>query len=132
MPRWVLSKVMDGLNEREKSLKGAKVLVLGIAYKKNVGDMRESPSVELMELLQSKGALIDYADPHVPVFPKMREHDFDLTSVELTPENIFSYDLLLLVTDHTAFDYEMLQKHAQLIVDTRGVYLTSFDNVIKA
>jgi len=132
MPRWVISKVMYALNERGKSLKDAKVLLLGIAYKKNVDDLRESPAVELMELLKEKGALIDYSDPHVPVFPKMREHAFDLESIELVPEIVAKYDLLLLATDHTKFDYEMLQTHAKLIVDTRGVYLKPFDNVIKA
>jgi len=132
MPRWVISKTMDALNERRKSLKGSKVLVLGIAYKKNVDDMRESPAVELMEILREKGAVIDYTDPHVPVFPKMREHSFSLKSVEPTPENVASYDLLLLATDHAKFDYPTLQKHAKLIIDTRGVYLDTFENVVKA
>ena len=132
MPRWVLGKVMDGLNARGQALKDAKILVLGIAYKKNVGDMRESPAVALMELLQNKGAVVEYTDPHMPVFPKMRAHHFDLASVTLTPEKVASYDALLLATDHAQFDYVMLQKHAQLIVDTRGVYLDSFDNVVKA
>ena len=132
MPRWVISKTIDALNDRGKSLKGAKVLVLGIAYKKNVDDMRESPAVELMKLLQDRGAIVDYSDPHVPVFPKMRKHSFDLRSVELTPERIVEYDLLLLATDHAKFDFSMLQKHARLIVDTRGVYLNPHENVIKA
>jgi UDP-N-acetyl-D-glucosamine dehydrogenase len=132
MPRWVVSKIMDALNNRGLSVKGAKILVLGIAYKKNVDDMRESPAVELMELLEEKGAIIHYTDPHVPVFPKMREHHFDLSSINPTPENIASYDLLLLATDHAKFDYAMFQQQAKLIVDTRGVYLNSFDNVVKA
>ncbi len=132
MPRWVISKTMDALNDREKSLKGAKVLVLGVAYKKDVDDMRESPSVELMELLEEKGALVEYSDPHVPVFPQMREHSFDLSSVEPTPENIAQYDVLLIATNHSAFDYEMFQKQAQLIIDTRGVYSQIAENIIKA
>jgi UDP-N-acetyl-D-glucosamine dehydrogenase len=132
MPRWVVSKIMDALNIRGLSVKGAKILVLGIAYKKNVDDMRESPAVELMELLEEKGAIVHYTDPHVPVFPKMREHHFDLSSIDPTPENIASYDLLLLATDHAKFDYAMFQQQAKLIVDTRGVYLNSFDNVVKA
>jgi UDP-N-acetyl-D-glucosamine dehydrogenase len=132
MPRWVVGKIMDALNDRGLSVKGAKILVLGIAYKKNVDDMRESPAVELMELLEEKGAIIHYTDPHVPVFPKMREHHFDLSSIDPTPENIASYDLLLLATDHAKFDYAMFQQNAKLIVDTRGVYLNSFDNVVKA
>jgi UDP-N-acetyl-D-glucosamine dehydrogenase len=132
MPKWVVSKLSDALNDREKSIKGSRILVLGISYKKNIDDMRESPSVELMELLQAKGAHIDYADQWVPVFPKMREHHFDLSSVDLTPESIASYDALLLATNHDVFNYEMIQNHARLIVDTRGVYLKPAANVVKA
>ena len=132
MPRFVVDKLTDALNQRGKALNGSKVLVLGIAYKKNVDDMRESPSVELMERLEKKGAVVAYADPHVPVFPKMREHDFDLRSVELTPETIATFDCVLLATDHAAFDYEMICQHAQLLVDTRGKYLAPASNVIKA
>jgi UDP-N-acetyl-D-glucosamine dehydrogenase len=132
MPRWVVGKTMDALNERGRALKGAKVLVLGIAYKKNVDDMRESPAVELMELLRDKGAMVEYSDPHVPVFPKMRQHSFDLKSVDLSPALIAQYDLVLLATDHAKFDYDMLQKHAKLIVDTRGVYLDPRENIVKA
>jgi UDP-N-acetyl-D-glucosamine dehydrogenase len=132
MPRWVISKTMDALNDREKSIKGAKILVLGIAYKRNVDDMRESPAVILMELLEEKGAIVHYTDPHVPVFPKMREHHFDLSSIDPTPHNISSYDVLLLATDHAKFDYVMFQQHAKLIIDTRGVYLDPADNIVKA
>ena len=132
MPEWVVGKVMEALNERGKALKGSRCLVLGIAYKKNVDDMRESPAVELMELLVGRGALVDYTDPHVPVFPKMREHRFDLTSVPVTPESLARYDVLLLATNHDAFDYPMIQKHAKLLVDTRGVYLQPAPNVVKA
>ena len=132
MPRWVIGKVMDALNERGKALRGATVLVLGIAYKKNVDDMRESPSVALMELLREKGAVVNYSDPHVPVFPKMREHNFELESVDLTPEVVAGYDLLLLATDHDKFDYAMFEEFAQLVVDTRGVYRTPASNIVKA
>lgn len=132
MPKWVVGKLADALNEREKSIKGSRILLLGISYKKNIDDMRESPSVELMELLQAKGAHIDYADPWVPVFPKMREHHFDLSSVDLMPDSIASYDAVLLATNHDVFDYDMIQQHARLIVDTRGVYLKPLANVVKA
>lgn len=132
MPEWVILKVTDALNDRGKSINGCKALVLGIAYKKNVDDMRESPAVELMELLQSKGAQIFYSDPHVPVFPKMRKHHFDLSSVPLTAETIAGFDFLLLATNHDAFDYTLIKKNAKLIVDTRGVYLEPSDNVVKA
>jgi len=132
MPHWVVSKSIDALNDRRKPLKGSRVLVLGIAYKKNVNDMRESPSVELMGLLADKGALVDYSDPFVPVFPRMRRHDFDLRSIELSDMVVAEYDLILLATDHDKFDYEMLRKNSQLIVDTRGKYLDEYSNVVKA
>ena len=132
MPEWVVNKLADALNAREKSVKGSKVLVLGIAYKKDVDDPRESPSMVLMELLQKRGAKLAYSDPYFPTFPKMREHHFALKSVTLTPRAIASYDVVLLATHHTAFDYKLLKKHAKLIVDTRGVYLNPARNVVKA
>ncbi|MDZ4662385.1 MAG: nucleotide sugar dehydrogenase [Pseudomonadota bacterium] len=132
MPHWVIDKVMSALNDRTKSLKSSKVLVLGIAYKKNIDDMRESPSVELMEILKAKGALVDYSDPLIPVFPKMREHYFDLKSVAITPENIKKYDCVLLATNHDKFDYAMIKQNAALIVDSRGVYLEPAPNIVKA
>ena len=120
MPQWVVGKVMDALNDRGKALKGSRILVLGLAYKKNIDDTRESPAVEIMDLLQAKGAHIDYSDPHVPTFPRKRDYHFDLQSVALTSESIASYDCLVLATDHDGFDYAQLLQHAQLIVDTRG------------
>ncbi|NER62279.1 hypothetical protein G3435_24635 [Pseudomonas sp. MAFF212428] len=110
----------------------AGVLVLGIAYKKNVDDMRESPSVFMMEKLRALGAVVHYSDPHVPVFPKMREHHFDLSSVALTADVIRSYDCVLLATDHDKFDFEMIGSSASLIVDSRGRYLKPAANVVKA
>lgn len=132
MPRFVVDKLTSALNQRGKAVNGSKILVLGIAYKKNVDDMRESPSVELMERLVEKGALVDYSDPHVSVFPTMREHSFDLSSVELTPEVLNKYDCVLLATDHCAFDYAMIGQHAQLLIDTRGKFLEPAENVVKA
>lgn len=132
MPEYVVSKLMDGLNDNGKALKGSKVLVLGIAYKKNVDDMRESPSVEIMELLEAKGSVVAYCDPHVPVFPKMREHHFNLSSEPLTAENLASFDAVVLATDHDKFDYELIKQHARLIVDSRGKYRTPQAHIIKA
>jgi len=132
MPEYVIGKVVKALNERRKSLMGCKVLVLGIAYKKNVDDMRESPSVEVMELLRDSGAEVSYSDPHVPVFPKMREHTFDLASVELTPKSLASFDAVILTTDHAKFDYDMIRDNAQVIIDSRGVYRAPADNIVKA
>ena len=132
MPDYVVSKVAAGLNKQKKAINGSKVLVLGIAYKKNVDDMRESPSVFLMEKLRDLGASVDYSDPHIPKFPKMREHHFDLSSVTLAPESIASYDCVLLATDHDKFDYDLIRKHAKLVVDSRGKYLQPADNIVKA
>ena len=132
MPDYVVNKTALALNDREKSLKGSRVLVLGIAYKKNVDDMRESPSVFVMEKLRDLGAKVDYSDPHVPSFPKMREHNFELDSVALTAENIAAYDCVILTTEHDKFDYALLEQHAQLIVDTRGKFSTQSGKVIKA
>lgn len=132
MPEWVVEKITEALNDREKPIRGSRILVLGIAYKKNVDDMRESPSVELMSRLQAKGAHIAYSDPHVPSFPTMRRYSFDLKSIELTPETLAGFDVVLLATDHDSFDYEFIERHAKLIVDTRGRYLGAHSNVVKA
>jgi UDP-N-acetyl-D-glucosamine dehydrogenase len=123
---------MDALNDHGKALKGSKVLVLGIAYKKNVDDMRESPSVEIMELLEAKGCVIAYSDPHVPVFPTMREHHFELSSVALSEESLAGYDAVVLATDHDKFDYDLIKASARLIVDSRGKYRTAAAHIIKA
>ena len=132
MPLWVMDKVANGLNEHAKSINGSKILVLGIAYKKNVDDMRESPSAELLQLLSDRGAVVDYSDPYVPSFPKMRRYGFDLQSIELTPESIAEFDCILIATDHDDFDYDMILEHAQLVVDTRGRYTEPRENLIKA
>ncbi|MCX7900453.1 MAG: UDP-N-acetyl-D-glucosamine dehydrogenase, partial [Methylocystis sp.] len=132
MPRWVVGKIADALNARGKPLKGAKILILGIAYKKNVDDTRESPAAEIMALLSEKGAELAYSDPHVPVFPRMRRYRFDLASVALTPESLARFDCVVIVTDHDAFDYAMIARHARLVVDSRGRYLEPAPNIVKA
>lgn len=131
MPQYVVDKIVHALNKKGKSLSQAKVLALGIAYKKDVDDMRESPSVFVMELLREWGAEVAYSDPNVPVFPKMREHHFDLSSVTLTAENIASYDAVVLLTNHSEFDYDMIKQNAKMLVDTRGIYRGDTD-VIRA
>jgi UDP-N-acetyl-D-glucosamine dehydrogenase len=105
---------------------------VGIAYKPNVGDMRESPSAEIMASLQALGGQVEYSDPMVPVFPKMRRHQFARSSVELTPQSLSAFDCVVIATDHEAFDYALIQAHAQLIVDTRGRYREPADNVRRA
>lgn len=132
MPKWVVDKLTDALNERCKSVRNSKILVLGIAYKKNVDDTRESPAVEIMEILRCKGADVAYSDPHVPVFPVMREHSFELKSEPLTADNIARFDAVILATQHDKFDYALIQRHAAVIVDCRGVYRQPALNIVKA
>jgi len=120
MPEHVVNRVAEALNAAKKSLKGARVLVLGLAYKKDIDDIRESPSIELIEMLRARGAHVDYNDPHVPKTPKQREHDLGMTSRALTAAMLKSYDCVLIATDHSAYDYDWIVRHAKLIVDTRN------------
>jgi UDP-N-acetyl-D-glucosamine dehydrogenase len=132
MPDYVISKVVGALNERRKAVCGARLLVLGVAYKRDVDDMRESPSILIMEKLRDLGGHVDYSDPHVPRFPPTREHHFDLNSVDLTPQTLASYDCVIMATDHRQFDYAVIAAHSQLIVDTRGSFDRSALNVVPA
>jgi UDP-N-acetyl-D-glucosamine dehydrogenase len=131
MPRHVSEKLAKALNAKGLPLKGARVLLLGMAYKKNVEDMRESPSLEVLRILQDDGAEISYSDPHVPELPPMRKGHWNLKSVELTPESLSSYDAVVMLTDHKAFDHELVLKHSRLLVDTRGAFPQA-PNVVKA
>jgi UDP-N-acetyl-D-glucosamine dehydrogenase len=133
MPSYVVQKLKLALNEKCKALNSAKILVLGVAYKRDVDDMRESPAVKMMELMRAEGADVHYSDPHVPVFPHMRNHSFDLKSVDFDEESLQMYDAVLLATDHSSFDYEMIQSHSALVVDSRGVYRDkSLLNIVSA
>ncbi len=120
MPHYVILRTMEALNDRQKSLKGSKVLVLGLAYKKDVDDLRESPSIELIELLRKHGAKVSYNDPHIPHTHKQREHDLKLRSVPLSPKTLASYDCVIIATDHSRYDYDMIVKNAKLVIDTRN------------
>ena len=121
MPRYVIAGVIHALNERSKPLRGSQICLLGVAYKKDVDDPRESPSFELMKLLMERGAVISYNDPHIPRLPPMRHHDVpELESQPLTPEYLSEQDCILIATDHSAYDYHFIVQHAQLIVDTRN------------
>lgn len=121
MPYHVTEAVATALNERQKSIKGSKVLLLGVAYKKDVDDLRESPSLKLLELLAQRGAALDYNDPYFPALHKMRHYDFsNLRSVELSPDRLASYDCVLIATDHTSYDYEAIVRHSKLVVDSRN------------
>jgi UDP-N-acetyl-D-glucosamine dehydrogenase len=121
MPYHVVQAVAEALNAREKSLKGSRILLLGIAYKKDVDDPRESPSLKLLELLTQRGVRVDYNDPYFPALYKMRHYDFsNLRSVEMTPAALSSYDCVLIATDHSSYDYNAIVDSAKLVVDTRN------------
>jgi UDP-N-acetyl-D-glucosamine dehydrogenase len=121
MPRYVVERLSAALNDRSRSLKGSKVLVCGLAYKKDVDDMRESPSLELISLLKEHGAKVDYNDPHIPVAPRTREHNIGgMKSVPLTPANLRKYDAVLISTDHSSYDYQAIVNSSKLVVDTRN------------
>ncbi len=120
MPHYVITKTMEALNKHQKSLNGSKVLVLGLAYKKDIDDMRESPSVKLIELLRQKGAKVDYNDPHIPKAPKQRQHDLRMTSKKLSAKTLAGYDVVLISTDHSDYDYSWIVEKAKLVVDTRN------------
>ncbi|MBW7956441.1 MAG: nucleotide sugar dehydrogenase [Deltaproteobacteria bacterium] len=119
MPYYVVGKVMEALNSRGKSLKGSSILLLGVAYKKNVDDLRESPSLELIRILKSKGANVSYNDPHVPIAVHHRT-SARLRSVPLTAKNIKKYDCVIIATDHSAYDYRWIVSNSRLVVDTRN------------
>jgi UDP-N-acetyl-D-glucosamine dehydrogenase len=120
MPNYVVQKLMTALNDKGKCLNGSRILVLGVAYKPNVDDDRESPAFVIMELIEKGGAVVDYSDPYVPRLKKVRKFNFDKASVQLTPKNLKSYDAVVVVTNHANVDYKLVEKHGQLIIDTRN------------
>jgi UDP-N-acetyl-D-glucosamine dehydrogenase len=120
MPKYVIHRVSEALNMNRIAIRGAKILVMGIAYKKNVDDNRETPAAEIIEQLAAHGAEISYHDPHLPKFPEMRKYDLDLQSVPLTAEKVSEADCVLIITDHDAVDYGLIAEHAGTIVDTRN------------
>lgn len=122
MPTYVLGRLTDALNTRGTALKGAKILVLGAAYKRDTDDPRESPALEILDLLIAKGARVEYSDPHLPVLPSGRRHNLGLRSVSLDATTIAHYDALVLVTDHSDFDYAAIFAHAKLVIDTRNAF----------
>lgn len=125
MPHYVVQKAGEALNSIGKAIKGSKILVLGLAYKKNVDDIRESPSLKIMDILMKMGADVQYSDPYLSETPKTRKYNFNLKNIELTPEHIRTFDVVLLSTDHDSFDYKLIKKEAKLIIDSRGRFKTT-------
>jgi UDP-N-acetyl-D-glucosamine dehydrogenase len=121
MPDYVVTRVAEALNDVSKPINGSQICLLGMAYKKDVDDPRESPSFVLMEMLLGRGAKLTYNDPHIPRLPAMRHHHVpDMTSSELTPQFLASQDCVLIATDHSAYDYDFIVEHARLVIDTRN------------
>src|SRR5215469_7590378 len=136
MPHYVIEKVGTALNDRSRSIRGAKVLILGVAYKKDVDDVRESPSLEIMKLLKERGAEISYSDPYIPKLHKMREYDFSYMSSEpLTENTLRGNDVVLITTDHSKIDYQWVVDHSSIVVDTRNATKTvrnGRDKIVRA
>jgi UDP-N-acetyl-D-glucosamine dehydrogenase len=130
-PYYVVAKTLEALDANKKTLNGAKVLILGAAYKKNIDDMRESPTLKLIEILREKGASVDYSDTYIAKLPQTRKYQYEMESIPLTKENIARYDVILLSTDHDNFDYQFIYDHASLIVDTRNAFAKFYDGKSK-
>ena len=134
MPRFVVEKTSEALNMRGKPMKDARILILGLAYKKDLDDLRESPSLKLIELYSQHGAVVDYNDPFMQAMPDLRHYHFSMQSVELTPASLASYDCVVIATDHSVYDYACIAEHSQLVIDTRNATKAIPDraNIVKA
>ncbi len=135
MPGYVVTRIMEALNQQGKPLKGSRVLLLGMAYKKDVGDTRESPALKIYELLEHHGAQVSYNDPHVPRIPKLRDYAFDAESVPVDKETLNACDCAVIVTDHSAYDFNLIVAEAPLVVDTRNAtknVTNHSDRIVKA
>lgn len=132
MPYYVVQKTMEALNVKGKSIRGSKILILGLAYKKDVDDVRESPSFRIIELLKERGAEVDYNDPYISKTHKMRKYHLNKESIPLTAENVNTYDCTIITTDHSLYDPEFIVENAQLVIDTRHLIKNNSDKVIRA
>lgn len=121
-PYYVVERTIEALNNNGKPIKGSKILILGAAYKKNIDDMRESPSLKLIEIFRSKGVEVSYNDPYVKKLPRTRHYNFDMVSVDLTAENLKKFDAVVLSTNHDIYDYDFIFEHSKLIIDTRNAF----------
>ena len=130
MPEYVVSQTSNALNKYGKPLKNSKVLILGISYKKNIDDLRESPSLEIINLLIKKEAKVEFCDPFFNSLPSTRKFNFDLKGIELTRENLSSFDAVILASDHDIYDYELIKNYSKILIDTRGRFAPS-DNIIR-
>jgi len=125
MPSYVVQQTSNALNLSGKALNGSSILILGLSYKKNIDDVRESPSITIIKLLKEKGAIVEYSDPYFPRFPKLKKYTLDLQSVQINSKTLSQFDAVILTTDHDDFDYEKILESSKLIIDTRGKYKKS-------
>ena len=132
MPKYVLDRTTSALNEFGKSIKNSKLLILGLSYKKNVDDLRESPSLEIMNLLSKKGADLNFSDPFFEKLPQSRKFSLEINSIEITKNSLRLFDAVILCTDHDDFDYKLIELESSLIIDTRGKFSRNNKKVVKA
>jgi UDP-N-acetyl-D-glucosamine dehydrogenase len=135
MPYYVVQKTGEVLNKFRKSINGSKIIILGLAYKKDVDDIRESPSLKLIELFEEMGAEVDYHDPYISKIPETRKHKFVKESIDITGNNLSNYDCLIIATDHSVFEPIFLVEHSKIIIDTRNFIKNNcnpYCNVFKA
>ena len=133
MPEWVIKKIIQFYTKKSEKLEKKKVLILGVAYKKNINDTRESPAFEIIKLLKNKyKARVDYHDPFVPEIRNLRNHNLSMKSIHITKKKIKNYDVVIVVTDHDNFDYKFFQIHSKLLVDTRGIFKKQYPNILSA
>jgi UDP-N-acetyl-D-glucosamine dehydrogenase len=132
MPYYVVNKTIEALNANGKTIKGAKILILGVAYKKDVDDMRESPALKIITLLQEKGADVNYNDPYIPEIPPLRKYQLKMKSIALNKESLSSYDAVIITTDHSVYEPDFILENAKLIIDTRNLIKNKNSKVVKA
>jgi UDP-N-acetyl-D-glucosamine dehydrogenase len=132
IPYYVVNKTIEALNANGKTIKGAKILILGVAYKKDVDDMRESPALKIITLLQEKGADVNYNDPYIPEIPPLRKYQLKMKSIALNKESLSSYDAVIITTDHSVYDPDFILENAKLIIDTRNLIKNKNSKVVKA
>ena len=131
MPGWVIKRISDFFKKKGKTLHKKRILILGVAYKKNINDTRESPAFEIIKILKKKyKALVEYHDPFVPFIKNLRNHDLSMKSIKINSKKIKEFDAVILVTDHDKLNYKILKKYSNLLVDTRGVIKKGYSNVI--
>ena len=130
MPNYVVNKISEYFNKNCKTIKNSKIIILGLSYKKNIDDLRESPSLKIADLLLKLGAKVSYCDPYFDTLPKLRKYNINIKNISLTPENLSKFDCTVLATDHDDFDYKLVEKFSSFIIDTRGRFELK-DNIIR-